>query len=463
MWHQMNKFGTAVLSGFLAASATGQCEPTETFKLTASDGAAGDYFGISVSLSGDTAVVGVRWDDDRWINSGSAYLFDTTTGQELFKLTASDGTVGWDEFGYSVSISGDTAVVGAPGHDHGGLADSGSAYVYDTTTGQELFELVSSDLAAGDQFGWSVSISGAIAVVGALKNDGAGPNAGAAYLFDTATGQQLCKFTAADAAQRDWFGQNVAISGTTVVVGAPWDDDSGDDSGSAYVFERIGGVWTQTAKLLAPDGGSRDNFGVRVAVDGERALVGAPYHDDRGSDSGAAYVFERVGGVWTHTAELLASDAGADDLFGHSLSIGADTAVVGALYDNDRGDSSGSAYVFKRVGDLWTQTAKLLASDGAAGDRFGRSVSISGDTAIVCASQDDDAGEDSGSAYIFDLCASCPADFDGNGVVDTRDVLAFLNAWTTQDPRADFNGDGAIDTRDVLAFLNAWTAGCERE
>ncbi|MCH7954231.1 MAG: FG-GAP repeat protein, partial [Candidatus Marinimicrobia bacterium] len=204
-----------------------------------------------------------------------------------------------------------------------------------------------------------------------------------------------------DGAADDQFGFSVSISGDYAVVGAYLDNDNGSDSGSAYIFKRTGTSWVQEAKLLPSDGAAFDNFGFSVSISGDYAVVGAFLDDDNGGASGSAYVFKRTGTSWAEEAKLLASDRAADDQFGVSVSISGDYAVVGAVFDDDNGDGSGSAYVFKRTGTSWAQEAKLLPSDGAAIDFFGMSVSISGDYAVVGAHRDDDSGPETGSAYVF--------------------------------------------------------------
>ena len=393
----------------------------EQAKLTASDGADSDYFGYSVAVSGDgnTAVIGARYDDDRGSESGSAYVFTRSGGSwtQQAKLTASDGAAG-DVFGYSVAVSGDgsTAVIGAHGDDDRG-SESGSAYVF-TRSGSswtQQAKLTASDGAAGDIFGYSVAVSGDgnTAVIGAYGDDDRGIESGSAYVFTRSGGSwtQQAKLTASDGAAGDVFdfGYSVAVSGdgSTAVIGAYGDDDRGSESGSAYVFTRSGGSWTQQAKLTASDGAAGDVFGYSVAVsgDGSTAVIGAHGDDDRGSESGSAYVFTRSGSSWTQQAKLTASDGAAGDIFGYSVAVSGDgnTAVIGAYGDDDRGIESGSAYVFTRSGSSWTQQAKLTASDGAAGDLFGWSVAVSGDgsTAVIGAHGDDDRGYQSGSAYIF--------------------------------------------------------------
>ena len=148
------------------------------------------------------------------------------------------------------------------------------------------------------------------------------------------------------------------------------------------MFTRTGTTWTQQAKLLASDGAAGDRFGI-VSLSGDTALIGAHYDDDNGIDSGSAYVFTRTGTTWTQQAKLLASDGAAGDHFGASVSLDGDTALIGAHRMMTTELDSGSAYVFTRTGTTWTQQAKLLASDGAAGDWFGATVSLYGDTALI--------------------------------------------------------------------------------
>ena len=189
---------------------------------------------------------------------------------------------------------------------------------------------------------------------------------------------------ASDGAASDEFGVSVAISGDTLVVGAHGDNDNGTNSGSAYIFTRSGTLaWTQQAKLTASDGAADDEFGGSVAISGDTVVVGAVWNDDNGTDSGSAYIFTRSGTAWTEQAKLTASDGAADDNFGNSVAISGDTVVVGAWHDDDNGTDSGSAYIYTRSGTAWTEQAKLMASDGAADDEFGDSVAISGDTVVV--------------------------------------------------------------------------------
>ncbi|MHC4698690.1 MAG: FG-GAP repeat protein, partial [Planctomycetota bacterium] len=208
----------------------------------------------------------------------------------------------------------------------------------------------------------------------------------------------------------DFFGGSVSVSGDTAIVEATGNDDDGSDSGSAYIFQRNeGGAdnWGEVVKLAASDAGGDDQFGYSVGVSGNTAIVGARGNDDDGSASGSAYVFQRdEGGTdnWGEVVKLTATDAASADRFGVSVSVSGDTAIVGAHLNDDDGTNSGSAYIFQRdegAPDNWGEVVKLTASDGAVSDFFGGSVSVSGDTAIVEATGNDDDGSDSGSAYIF--------------------------------------------------------------
>jgi hypothetical protein len=189
----------------------------------------------------------------------------------------------------------------------------------------------------------------------------------------TATAQTEFKLKAHDTAAHDKFGKSVSISGDYAIVGADRNDDNGGlPVGSAYIFRRSGTSWSQQAKLTASDASPSqfDNFGFSVSIDGDYAIVGAVGHDDDGTESGAAYIFRRSGTSWSQQAKLTASDAAENDNFGNSVSISGDYAIVGALNNDDAGQASGSAYIFSRSGTTWNQQTKLTASDAAIGDQF---------------------------------------------------------------------------------------------
>ena len=274
----------------------------------------------------------------------------------------------------------------------------------------EQAKLVASDGEAEDYFGRSVSISGDYAIVGAYGKEGNEPENGAAYIYkrDGTNWTEQAKLVAPDAKKWDLFGASVSISGDYALIGATGVDDKGKDSGSAYIFKRNGETWTEQAKLFASDGVADDRFGDAVSIDGDYAIIGAYGDDDKGTFSGSAYIFKRNGETWTEQAKLVASDGEENDFFGRYVSISGDYAAVGVYLDDDKGNASGSVYIFKRKPkgwfnpEMWTEQAKLVASDGAFGDCLGCSVSISGDYVVAGAYLDSDEGKRYfGSAYVF--------------------------------------------------------------
>lgn len=380
-------------------------------KLVANDGVAEDFFGYSVALSGDTAVVGSFKDDDQilGVDAGSAYVFTRSDKiwRQQAKLTAIDGATD-DTFGGNVVLSGDTVVVGAMRDDDKG-ENSGSAHVYIRSEGNwsHQTKILAVDGAKGDAFGQSLALSGNTVIIGAPRDDDNGEDTGSVYVFTRigANWHQQAKLTADDGVDGDLFGISVAISGDTVLVGADLHDAVAPNAGAVYVYTRSGNSWSQQAKLTAADGSKTDIFGVRVALSGDTALISARRDDDdiMGVDAGSAYVFVRSGTSWAQQAKLTAPDGVADDRFGRSVALFGDTALIGAMFRDDKGENSGSAYLFKRNGNTWMYKSKLTAPDGSTDDVFGWSVAITHDTGIVGASRDDDNGNESGSVYVFDI------------------------------------------------------------
>jgi hypothetical protein len=371
-------------------------------KLIADDGESDDWFGRRVSISGKYAIAGALHDDD---DRGAAYIFErsATDWMQQTKLTASFPAAG-DQFGSDVSISGDNAIVGADRNDYNGPW-SGATYVFQRTNSGWIQQdmLVPSDGNVGDRFGNAVSISGNYLIIGAYWDDDNGANSGSAYVFrKDVTGWVLeAKLRASDGAKDDWFGYDVSINGSYALVGAVLDNHDGANCGSAYIFRRDGTNWVQQTKLVAENGQAGDEFGGSVSLSGKYAVIGAIGNDDTGEDAGAAYIFVRSGDDWTQQARLVPSDGAAGDQFGNSVSIEGNYAVVAAHLDADMGAESGSAYIFKREGQSWAQQAKLTAPDGNSNDFFGQGVSIDSSYVIIGAPYNDDKGSNSGSVYIF--------------------------------------------------------------
>ena len=377
-------------------------------KLLPSDGTPFGHIGNHVAVSGDTAVVGApKMHQSAFTGVGAAYVF-TRVGEawtEQAKLMPSDGLPG-DRFGWSVDISGDTIVVSALWDDVGPYVDQGSAYVFTRTAGSwiEQAKLTSSDGSGQDQFGMSVAVSGDDVIVGATSFAEAAaevPVQGSAYVFTRAGGSwtQREKLVTSDHAKADGYGMRVGIDGDSAVVGAT---RGAGGQGSAFVYTRTDGDWSQQQELTAS---GADEFGFWLDIDGDTIVVGAP----AGETGGSTYVFTWTGGEWTEQQRLTASDATgkADnprdgDYFGRSVAVSGDTIVVGAQFDDigTQTNGQGSAYVFQRRANMWLETAHLVAFDGVEGDLFGVCVDVSGHTAVVGASFKTQGGAQ-GAAYVW--------------------------------------------------------------
>jgi len=376
-------------------------------KIVASDAEASDYFGYSVSVDGDYAIVGAYGEDTGGSASGAAYIFHKTGGNTWdsgTKIVASDASAD-DFFGFSVSINGDYAIVGAD-HEGAGGSEAGAAYIFHrtgTNTWDSGTKIVASDAEASDNFGYSVSINGDYAIVGADGEDTGGNYAGAAYIFHrtgTNTWDSGTKIVASDAEASDQFSKGVSINGDYAIVGAYGESSN---SGAAYVFHRTGtNTWDSGTKIVAPDAAADDLFGGSVSINGDYAIVGA-YGES--SSSGAAYVFYRTGiNSWDSGTKIVAPDAETGDYFGKGVSINGDYAMVGANGEDTGGSSAGASYIFHRTGiNSWDSGTKIVAPDAEAGDDFGLFVSISSDCIIIGANHEAAGGANAGAAYIYIL------------------------------------------------------------
>ena len=279
-------------------------------------------------------------------------------------------------------------------------------------------KLESSDLAAGDIYAAAVAVDENVAIVAAEYDDDNGTDSGSAHVYRHTDGRwsEKQKLKASDGSAGDNFGRSVSVNGDLAVVGAHWDDDDGSRSGSAYVFRRAGSEWLQEQKLRASDGATEDRFGVSVSVSGDVVGVAAWLEDQAGRNAGAAYMYRYKGGGWVEEQKLIASDAAAGDNFGRYISVSENVAVIGAWKENERGVDAGAAYVFRYNGSQWVEEQKLVASDAAPGDLFGWATYVAGNVAVVGAYGDDDAGSESGSAYVFR--------YDGSRWVEEQKLVA---------------------------------------
>lgn len=411
-------------------------------KLLASDGDAGDEFGIDVAIDGNTAVIGAHRDDvGANSDQGSAYVFtgSGTNWSLQQKLTASDGT-SQNDFGSAVSIQGDTILIGAPAKTIGSNSQQGKVYVF-TRSGKIWTErqgLLADDGGSQDHFGNSVSLDGDYAIVGASEDTiGSNTFQGSAYIFvrsgDNWTPQQ--KIVSTDSGDSDDFGNSVSISGSTVVIGARNNNGTaGVNQGAAYVYVRSGTTWSLQLKLTPSDAGGFEQFGYDVAISGDTVLVGK-------RSNSPAYVFVRNGTTWMEQQKLSPLDQLGGEAFGFSLAINGDTAAIGSVSKVGNNNKQGAVYIFERSGTTWTQSQKLIATDGLANDFLGHSVAISGRAVISGAILDDESTRSGqGSAYIFHTT------LPGINLTISRDHSTdqFTLLWNTQ-PGRSYSLEGSTD------------------
>ena len=380
----------------------------------------GNNFGHSISLENQTIIIGSSEDNnDEWEKqvergaTGAAYIFRERQGQWIrtAKLLPNDAMEG-DGFGYGVSLNGNTVVVGSISHSAGG-ALSGAAYIYTKQGGKwlKLAKLIDTVSSSENEFGYSVAITDKTAVVGSRQDDRRGINTGSVYVYASLTddkGQtrwdKQSVLTADDAAIGAQFGHSVSVDKDTIIVGAHGMDDAGIDSGAAYLFVKTSDVWNQQAKISGTGIATGDLFGCSVAINGDLAIVGA---HGANQEAGAAFIFVRDNATWRQQAKLEANDSTPGDAFGYSVAVHQQTVIVGAPKNDVVGTDAGAAYVFVQQGEKWIQQAKLIAADAAIGDQFGIAVTTEKDTAIIGAWLDDvtvpDTGSapDAGSAYAF--------------------------------------------------------------
>ena len=486
---------------------------TEQAILQASDGVNGDAFGFAVGISGATAVVGARLDDvGATADQGSAYVFTRTgtTWTQTQQLFGVETTQRNDTFGGSVAINGDLIAVGAPAHEFvGSIANHGAIYVFRRDAADGVFsrteKLLQND-PAPDALGTSVAFDGTSIVAGAPSKDSA---RGAAYIFnqvatngqskliggdqggfiqsgnrtvaisaDTAlmgnlnfgtslfqrsgsSWQFVRKLTATVAGgdTAPFTNAGAAILGDVMAVGSPTSRvNNVNGAGAVYIFNRVAGNWTDVQRLLPPDTAAGQCFGCAIAMTANTLVVGTENKDEGANlRQGAVYVYVLSGGTWTFQQKLTASDGAAQDNFGQSVAISGDTLIVGAPMDDVGAvTNQGSAYIFTRTGTTWTQQPKVTSADGADSDRFGRSVAIDDETAIVSApGADSETAFSAGAVYTFNRTGATYSQSQKFYSPETEsfifgDSIALsggrlvVGAPRSNDPTRDLSGNGAI-------------------
>jgi hypothetical protein len=483
----------------VASAAWGQCEGSELDRLADPAGVPQESLGSAVGIDGDVAAVGVPGRDLDFANpaAGAAIVYRASGGDwsaEQVLLPAD--VLGGDLFGSSIAVSGERILIGSPFHDDAGDA-AGAAYVYrfNGFSWSQQAKLLASDADPGATFGDAVDLDGDLAVVGAPFDEEIAPLAGAAYVyrFNGSVWEEEAKLTASDGAALDLFGNAVAIAGSTIIVGADGDDDAGDLSGAAYVFRFNGSTWEEQAKLTAADAEAGDRFGGAVDIDDDAIVIGARREDpcpkDPQCNSGSAYVFRFDGQSWNQQDKISADPPLNSLFFGTAVTIDGDFIVVGTPGDDIDGTDAGAAFAFGYDSDTksWIELARLTPEVGSVGASFGTVVALSGHLAIIGAEGENDTR---GAAYVFggisdcnnnealdicdilegisddadgdglpDECVSlCPADLDGNDVVDVSDLLLLLAAWGQSGHPADLDGSGTVDVGDLLILLAEWGA-----
>jgi hypothetical protein len=369
-------------------------------RLIAADGVATALFGDAVAIDSETALIGA-WGDNT--STGVAYIFTRSAGAwiQQARMSVVDG-VDFDYFGYSVALQGDTAAIGAIGRNN----RQGAVYIFVRINGnwQQTTRLSASDGMPGDQFGFAIALDGETLIVGANEHDPSGIyNAGAAYVFTRINGvwSQQEKLVASDASADAAFGGSVAVEGNTTLVGAFNATVGGNElQGAAYIFSRDGQIWTQQAKLVAPDGERADIFGVSVALNESTALIGANQTRISNLSKGSAHVFVRSGNNWTHQARLIAQDGLALDSFGIAVALKNGNALIGAI--GGQRNTGGFVDLFTSDGTSWTPTARLMPNDRASHDFFGSNLASDGNSVLIGASGDNVGNNnEQGSAFVF--------------------------------------------------------------
>lgn len=352
-------------------------------KLVASDAITDDNFGDAVAIEGSTALIAARDKDGL---TGAVYVFERSGSRwtQQAELTAHGGAQA-DAFGWSLALSGDTAVIGAIGANH----LSGAVYVFVRSGGAwvQQAELTASDATQFAGFGWSVAVDGSTLVVGDPNRNGSG----VAYVFTRRQGvwTQQAELTDPQNTTFDSFGFSVAATTSTIVVGA---QGTRNNTGAVYVYTSSGTTWTRQATLTASDGAPSDSFGAALAITGTTLIAGAI---GKNRETGAAYVFERIGVTWMQQAELTATDGRLLAQFGDAVAIDGPILVIAAA---TKRMNTGAVYVFRRFGAAWYQRAELTAADAAPFAYVGTSVAISGSTIVAGAIG---VNDNAGAAYVF--------------------------------------------------------------
>ncbi len=409
-------------------------------------------FGSAIALDDEFLAIGAHRDTTNGAYAGAVYIYSASTNQLIRKLVPDDGSTD-DWFGFAVDIDDGTVAVGARYDNESGF-NSGSAYLYSALSGSLIAKLAPPPNSDFIDFGQSICIHNGIVAVGAQLDNENGTWSGAVFLFDAATGLFLEKILPSDGSEYEFFGSSIAINDEYIVIGAEGNtNENGSAAGAVYVFES--GTRQELAKFIAEDGNSEDRLGFRVDIDDNLIVAGAHLNDDFGRSSGSAYLFDIS--KKAQVAKLLPIDGNRNDFFGYAVGIHENIVTVGAILNATNGEHSGAVYMFNST--TGQQTNKLVTCDRSENDLFGYAISMNEQFIAVSAIQNDDLGFDAGAAYLFDL-TSCRADFNDDADLNFIDVSMYLSAFIDSNTEGDFNCDERWDFFDHSAFLDAFAAGC---
>jgi hypothetical protein len=370
------------------------------------------HFGWAVSLSNNTGLISAPDEDTELGKDGGAVYVIKNNGELQERIIPADGQA-YDKFGYSVSHDGSFAFIGAIGDRVNGPF-SGSVYIFHNNGSNwtQIQKIFPNNANASDMFGYSVSVKGNLAIVGARQAFGTVAKSGAAFVFrfDGLTWQQEAKLISSDGAEGDFFGNSVSLSDNgVIVIGAYGNNGNTSNSGAAYIFEKIGSEWKQTAKLAASNGQSGDLFGFSVSICKQDVLVGAYQNINGMKYHGAAYIFSKVGTGWIQTAKLSDENGKAHDFFGVSVAIQDSTVLIGASrVERDTLIDVGAVYVFKKSSGNWTNTNILRPENGKGYDQFGLAVALENASSLIGSRLNDNGSIDSGTSYFINIDNKTP-------------------------------------------------------
>lgn len=417
----------------------------------------GGITGTAVAIDGDLAVIGAPMGTGNDWASGMAIVYRLVENVWIreAELIAEDGAVG-DMMGVSVDISKGRVVAGAWFNNHAGT-NSGAAYIFEQVKDQwiQTTKLTADDAAAQDSFGRRVAIEGDVCVVTSPLDDDNGSSSGSAYVyqFDGAW-FQLQKLTAKTGASSNQFGLGLAMDGERIVIGAPWADDG---KGKAHIFDRGDVMFFESAVLTDPNGSSMDNFSFGMDVDGDLIAIGSYLDDDVAEDAGSLFLFQNGFSGWDLLQHIEPSGVSInDDQFSVSVAIDNSVMLVGSRFTEVDGLPAGSVTVFDLIDTMWQQRSVIVSPEPTLEAEFGWAVAVNGDYGLVGGPWLEPDGEVRFYQGFIYSCG-CVGDFDGDSVVGVSDLLQLIGAWgACQDCQEDLDGNGFVDVGDVLQLISAW-------